>query len=190
VAITGAEAREAVHRLRAQSDAILVGIGTALADDPELTVRLAGLESASPLRIVLDRKAEMPVTSKLAKTAKDVPVLVAVAPGAVGNRAELASMGVEVLEVPGVEELLGALAQRGVSSLMVEGGARVATDMLARGIVDRIELYDSPVTIGEGGIPSPISAGRLPAGFVKIDERQVGSDRLQIFERLPASAWV
>lgn len=190
VTITGAEAREAVHRLRAQCDAILVGIGTALADDPELTVRLPGLESASPLRIVLDRKAELPLTSKLAKTAQDVPVLLAVAPGATGNRAALVSMGVEVSEVPDVEGLLALLARRGVSSLMVEGGARVATDMLARGVVDRIELYDSLVTIGEGGIPSPISAGRLPAGFVKIDERQIGSDRLQIFERLPASAWV
>lgn len=190
VAITGPEAREAVHRLRAQCDAILVGIGTALADDPELTVRLPGLESASPLRIVLDRKAELPVASKLAKTAEDVPVLLAVAPGATGNRAALVSMGVEVSEVPDVDGLLALLARRGVSSLMVEGGARVATDMLARGVVDRIELYDSAVTIGEGGIPSPISAGRLPAGFVKIDERQIGSDRLQIFERLPASAWV
>lgn len=190
VAITGPEAREAVHRLRAESDAILVGIGTALADDPELTVRLPGLESTSPLRIVLDRKAELAETSKLAGTAGIVPVLVAVSPGATGNRASLAKMGVEIVEVNGIEDLLASLAQRGISSLMVEGGARVASDLLARGLVDRIHLYDSSVTIGAEGIRSPITADRLPAGFTRVDERQVGADRLQIFDRLPASAWV
>lgn len=190
VAITGPAARETVHRLRAESDAILVGIGTALADDPELTVRLPGLERASPVRIVLDRKAELPLNSKLAKTVGSVPVMVAVSPGASGNRAALADKGVDVVEVGGIEELLALLAQRGISSLMVEGGARVAADLLARGLVDRIHLYDSSVIVGEGGIASPITAGRLPAGFVKVDERQVGADRLQIFERLPASAWL
>jgi diaminohydroxyphosphoribosylaminopyrimidine deaminase/5-amino-6-(5-phosphoribosylamino)uracil reductase len=190
VAITGREARESVHQLRAESDAILVGIGTALADDPELTVRLPGLESTSPLRVVLDRKAELSPTSKLAKSAQTVPVLVAVAPGSKGNRAELANSGVEIVEMTGVEDLLAMLAQRGVSSLMVEGGARVASDLLGRGLVDRIHLYDSSVTIGSDGIASPITANRLPAGFVRVDERQVGADRLQIFDRLPASAWI
>ncbi|MDH4415429.1 MAG: bifunctional diaminohydroxyphosphoribosylaminopyrimidine deaminase/5-amino-6-(5-phosphoribosylamino)uracil reductase RibD [Rhizobium sp.] len=190
VAITGHEAREAVHRLRAESDAILVGIGTALADDPELTVRLPGLEEASPLRIVLDRKAELPVTSKLARSARGVAVLLAVAPGASGNRAGLVEMGVEVAELADIDELLSSLAQRGISSVMAEGGARVASDLLARGLVDRIHLYSSSVVIGSDGVPSPINADRLPAGFVRIDERQIGADRLQIFERLPASAWV
>jgi diaminohydroxyphosphoribosylaminopyrimidine deaminase/5-amino-6-(5-phosphoribosylamino)uracil reductase len=190
VAITGKEARENVHRLRAESDAILVGIGTALADDPELTVRIPGLESASPLRIVLDKRAELPLTSKLVHSASQVPVLLAVGPGAKGNRAVLQSRAVEVLEVVDIEALLSTLAQRGVSSLMVEGGARVAGDLLARGLVDRIHLYDSSVVVGEGGIASPITPGRLPAGFVKTDERQVGADRLQIFERLPASTWI
>jgi diaminohydroxyphosphoribosylaminopyrimidine deaminase/5-amino-6-(5-phosphoribosylamino)uracil reductase len=73
---------------------------------------------------------------------------------------------------------------------MVEGGARVASDLLGRGLVDRIHLYDSSVTIGSDGIASPITADRLPAGFVRVDERQVGADRLQIFDRLPASAWI
>ncbi len=190
VAITGPEARAEVHRLRAESDAILVGIGTALADDPELTVRLPGLEDASPIRIVLDRRAELPPTSKLAATAKSVPVIAAVAAGSTGHRSALQELGVEVVDAGGIEDLLALLAQRGVSSLMVEGGARVASDLLARGLVDRIHLYDSSVTIGPGGISSPITADHLPAGFVRVDERKVGADRLQIFERLPASAWV
>lgn len=190
VAITGPEARADVHRLRSESDAILVGIGTALADDPELTVRLPGLEDASPIRIVLDRRAELPPTSKLAATAKNVPVIAAVAAGSSGHRSALQDLGVEVVDAGGIEDLLALLAQRGVSSLMVEGGARVASDLLARGLVDRIHLYDSSVTIGPDGIASPITADHLPAGFVRVDERKVGADRLQIFERLPASAWV
>ncbi|MFK3778534.1 bifunctional diaminohydroxyphosphoribosylaminopyrimidine deaminase/5-amino-6-(5-phosphoribosylamino)uracil reductase RibD [Agrobacterium sp. NPDC089420] len=80
VAITGAEARHAVHDLRARCDCILVGIRTAIADDPELTVRIAGMESRSPVRIVLDRQFELPLTSKLVKTARQVPVVIAVLP--------------------------------------------------------------------------------------------------------------
>ncbi|CAN7306000.1 bifunctional diaminohydroxyphosphoribosylaminopyrimidine deaminase/5-amino-6-(5-phosphoribosylamino)uracil reductase RibD [Agrobacterium tumefaciens] len=80
VAITGPEARHAVHELRARCDCILVGIGTAIADDPELTVRIAGMEQRSPVRIVLDRQLELPLTSKLARTAREVPVVVAALP--------------------------------------------------------------------------------------------------------------
>ncbi len=80
VAITGPEARHAVHELRARCDCILVGIGTAIADDPELTVRIAGMEQRSPVRIVLDRHFELPLTSKLVRTAREVPVIVAAIP--------------------------------------------------------------------------------------------------------------
>ncbi|NUL16549.1 bifunctional diaminohydroxyphosphoribosylaminopyrimidine deaminase/5-amino-6-(5-phosphoribosylamino)uracil reductase RibD [Agrobacterium tumefaciens] len=80
VAITGHEARHAVHELRARCDCILVGIGTAIADDPELTVRVAGLEERSPVRIVLDRHFELPLTSKLVKMAREVPVVIAALP--------------------------------------------------------------------------------------------------------------
>ena len=190
IAITGPEARADVHRLRAESDAILVGIGTALADDPELTVRLPGLETASPLRVVLDKRAELPAGSKLAEGARTVPVLVAVDHGAKGNRAALAEAGVEIVELAGVEELLSALAQRGISTLMVEGGARVASDLLARGLVDRVYLYTGTTAVGEDGIPSPITSTRMAPGFALVEERTLGADRLQIFDRLPASAWL
>ncbi|NSX90318.1 bifunctional diaminohydroxyphosphoribosylaminopyrimidine deaminase/5-amino-6-(5-phosphoribosylamino)uracil reductase RibD [Agrobacterium tumefaciens] len=80
VAITGPEARHAVHDLRARCDCILVGIGTAIADDPELTVRIAGMEQRSPVRVVLDRQFELPLTSKLVRSAREVPVVVAALP--------------------------------------------------------------------------------------------------------------
>ncbi|SDF18243.1 diaminohydroxyphosphoribosylaminopyrimidine deaminase [Agrobacterium pusense] len=80
IAITGPESRHAVHQLRARCDCILVGIRTAIADDPELTVRIAGLENRSPVRIVLDRQFELPLTSKLVRTAREVPVVVAALP--------------------------------------------------------------------------------------------------------------
>ena len=190
VAITGPEAKVEVHQLRAASDAIMVGIGTANADDPELTVRLPGRENQSPLRIVLDRRAELSLTSKLATTARNVPVLLAVAPSATGNRTALEAMGVEIFETTGLEHLLHALAGRGISSLMVEGGARVAADLLAQGLVDRIHLYTGETVIGEGGITSPITRDYRPAGFVLLDEDTFGRDGRQILERLPVSAWL
>ncbi|WP_425353517.1 bifunctional diaminohydroxyphosphoribosylaminopyrimidine deaminase/5-amino-6-(5-phosphoribosylamino)uracil reductase RibD [Rhizobium wuzhouense] len=190
VAITGPEARTEVHRLRAASDAIMVGIGTANADDPELTVRLPGQENASPLRIVLDRRAELSTGSKLAKTARDVPVILAVAPSATGHRNELETMGVEILETTGLEPLLQTLGARGISSLMVEGGARVAADLLAQGLVDRIHLYTGEAAIGEGGIASPITRDYRPAGFILLQEDTFGRDHRQILERLPVSAWL
>lgn len=190
IAITGFESKEEVHRLRAASDAILVGIGTALADDPELTVRLPGMEGASPIRIVLDRRAELPASSKLVKSARDVPVLLAVAPSAVGNRKALEGLGVEIVETTGLEDLLHILAERGISSLMVEGGARVAGDLLAQGLVDRIHLYTGDAVVGEGGIASPITREFRPAGFVLLEEKTFGRDSRQILERLPVSAWL
>ncbi|TPP10654.1 bifunctional diaminohydroxyphosphoribosylaminopyrimidine deaminase/5-amino-6-(5-phosphoribosylamino)uracil reductase RibD [Rhizobium glycinendophyticum] len=190
IAITGFESKEEVHRLRAASDAILVGIGTALADDPELTVRLPGMEGASPIRIVLDRRAELPASSKLAKSARDVPVLLAVAPSAIGNRKALEGLGVEIVETTGLEDLLHILAERGISSLMVEGGARVAGDLLAQGLVDRIHLYTGDAVVGEGGIASPITREFRPAGFVLLEEKTFGRDSRQILERLPVSAWL
>ncbi|WP_159952160.1 bifunctional diaminohydroxyphosphoribosylaminopyrimidine deaminase/5-amino-6-(5-phosphoribosylamino)uracil reductase RibD [Rhizobium sp. 18065] len=189
VAITGPEARAEVHLLRSKSDAILVGIGTANADDPELTVRLPGLEHTSPLRIVLDRNLELSPSSRLAQTAHEVPVLLAASVGAVGNRQALEALGVEIVEVDGIEDLLLRLADRGVSSLMVEGGARVAANFLSQGLVDYIHLYRGSATLGEG-IPSPITGDRPPAGFSLQRSETFGSDQLLVFERLPASAWL
>lgn len=195
VAVTGPVARGQVQILRAQSDAILIGVGTATADDPELTCRLPGLEDRSPIRIVLDRDLRLPAYGRLALTARAVPVIaVAGEPPRfddVADTAFLARRG--VLDEAGVEivqcnphklsVLLAALASRGISSLLVEGGAAVAASFLEAGLVDRIHLYRGAAPLGEGGIASPLVAGSVPAGFTCVRSLQLGPDLLEEYER-------
>ncbi|NTF07819.1 bifunctional diaminohydroxyphosphoribosylaminopyrimidine deaminase/5-amino-6-(5-phosphoribosylamino)uracil reductase RibD [Agrobacterium rubi] len=259
VAITGPESRRAVHELRARCDAILVGIGTALADDPELTVRIAGLEHRSPVRIVLDRRLELPVESKLVRTAGDVKTVVArlgssaelppsVLPDIFPSRGEIGSWlagrpysaldtsladdaegemsseasaqpisppegempgraeggsathkeseleathkrqhleasGVEILEVPDLAILLTILANRGMSEILVEGGAHVANSFLEAGLVDRILLFESPIIIGANGLESPLTRADIPEQFTFVGETTYGPDRCFEFER-------
>ncbi|WP_209945105.1 bifunctional diaminohydroxyphosphoribosylaminopyrimidine deaminase/5-amino-6-(5-phosphoribosylamino)uracil reductase RibD [Rhizobium halophytocola] len=207
IAITGPEVKAEVHRLRAKSDAILVGSGTALADDPELTVRLAGLEDRSPFRIVLDRDFGLSLTSKLVRSASGVPVAVVSIPsgGALAwqvsgpsehtavedtanldraaRRLALEAAGVEVMEALDLRDLLHQLAVRGVSTLMVEGGAQVAAAFRNLDLVDRIDLYTADMEIGAGGIESPVTPADIPHGFALVDDRPVGKDRLRQYER-------
>ncbi|HEV7318332.1 MAG TPA: bifunctional diaminohydroxyphosphoribosylaminopyrimidine deaminase/5-amino-6-(5-phosphoribosylamino)uracil reductase RibD [Ensifer sp.] len=192
VRITGPISRGQVQMLRSETDAILVGIGTATADDPELTVRLPGLEDRSPVRIVLDRRLDLPLTSKLVRTAREVPVIV-ISGGsdeAGGDAAEgaarklaLEAAGVEVLQAGSIADLLSALASRGISSLMVEGGAVAARAFLDAGLVDRIQLYTGPVTIGKSGIASPFDRKSIPAGFRRVAEARYGDDLFEEYER-------
>ena len=191
VRITGTESRETVQHLRAESDAILVGIGTALADDPDLTCRLPGLEARSPVRLVLDRLLLLPPTSKLARTAHKVPVIAVISPDEtvrddawLTRRAALQDCGVETLEAASLLDLLQSLASRGMSSLMVEGGARVAEDFLKADLVDRIWLFEGTATVGDAGVASPITPGHMPAGFALVSNETLGEDRLEIFERM------
>lgn len=180
VAITGKEARARSQLLRAESDAILVGVGTAIADDPELTCRLEGYQHRSPSRLVLDRRLELPLTSKLATTAHKTPVIAvtdqADAPDLAGRRAALEAAGVDVLNAGDLGVLLDELGRRGISSLIVEGGARVASDFLAAGLVDRILLFTSPVIVGEGGLPSPLTEQTVPADFRLRAREPLGAD--------------
>ncbi|GLS33430.1 diaminohydroxyphosphoribosylaminopyrimidine deaminase [Mesorhizobium albiziae] len=185
VAITGAVARRQVRLMRAASDAILVGIGTALADDPELTVRLPGLEGRSPARIVLDREARLSPASKLATTARSVPVLAAVGLDAdAARKSALEALGVKFLATETYEgrialpELLEDLAALGMSSLMVEGGAETARNFLDEGLVDRIALFTGPGTVGAGGIVSPLDRNHIPDGFRLVREARFGDDAL------------
>jgi diaminohydroxyphosphoribosylaminopyrimidine deaminase / 5-amino-6-(5-phosphoribosylamino)uracil reductase len=169
VAITGKETRARSQLLRAESDAILVGSGTAMADDPELNCRHEGYEHRSPIRLVLDRRLQLPLTSKLVRTARDVAVIAvtnaAAAPELAARRAALENAGVEVLQAADLGALLDELGRRGLSSLIVEGGARVASDFLSAGLADRILLFTSPVVVGEGGVPSPMTEQTVPANF-------------------------
>lgn len=184
--ITGWEARAEVHRLRSISDAILVGIGTVLSDDPELTVRIAGFEYRSPLRIILDRRLRIPAGSKLVETARQVPVMVATAPltdEMAGRIDELHGLGVDVVEVGELDVFLAMLAMRGISSLLVEGGAVIAKAFLDAGLVDRILLFEAMGTVGAGGLESPVTASDIPAGFTYVREDAFGGDLRIEYER-------
>ncbi|NVD38412.1 bifunctional diaminohydroxyphosphoribosylaminopyrimidine deaminase/5-amino-6-(5-phosphoribosylamino)uracil reductase RibD [Ensifer sp. HO-A22] len=188
--ITGPISRAQVQILRAQTDAILVGIGTATADDPELTVRLPGLEDRSPIRIVLDRRLDLSPGSKLVRSAEQTPVIVVSGESSTqseleraGRRAALEAAGVEVLETGTVADLLTALGSRGISSLLVEGGAVAARAFLDAGLVDRIQIYTGPQTIGENGIASPFDRRSVPSGFKLVRSAQYGDDLFEEYER-------
>lgn len=197
VAITGEVAKARVHLLRAQSDAILVGIGTVLADDPMLTVRLPGLEAQSPVRVVLDRALRLPGESQLVHSARQTPLWVmtsdlAEAPAAM----KLGAAGAHVIRVPvtdgpppglDLKLVLSALAERGITRLMVEGGARVASSFLSAGLVDEVWLLRGPDAIGRDGIPAldtqPLSViTRSPRWRAHATEA-LGKDTLTIYER-------
>jgi diaminohydroxyphosphoribosylaminopyrimidine deaminase/5-amino-6-(5-phosphoribosylamino)uracil reductase len=150
--ISGSRSRALVHELRGRMDAILVGIGTALADDPQLTARPPGPRLAA--RIVVDSTARLPVDGRLARTAREVPVLVAVCQDAPEDRrAALSALGCEVLAFDGaglvpVRPLLEELGRRGVTNLLVEGGGRILGSFLDAGQVDAVDVYIAPIVAG------------------------------------------
>jgi diaminohydroxyphosphoribosylaminopyrimidine deaminase/5-amino-6-(5-phosphoribosylamino)uracil reductase len=151
--ISNPRSRSIVHALRGRMDGILVGIGTVLLDDPELTARPSGLRC--PTRIVLDSTARLPLDSKLAQTARTVPVWVAVSEAAPPDRVEaLRRMGVEPIPVRGggpipIPDLLDELGRRGLTNLLVEGGGRVLGSFLDAGEIDAVEVFIAPTL--EGG---------------------------------------
>lgn len=151
--ITGPDARTAVHRLRAEHDAVLVGIETALADDPELTVRLEGYSGRQPARVVLDSRQRLPVTSKLALTAKEVQTIIL---SGTPPKRELLDLGLVVLQVgetgrPASSDVVAALAGQGLHALFLEGGGQVAASFLAEDLIDRLEWFRAPILLGQDG---------------------------------------
>lgn len=183
VVITGPVARRQVHLMRARADAILIGIGTAVADDPELTVRLPGLEARSPVRVVLDRHLDLPLDSRLAQTARAGSVLLAASSDADPVRRQaLDQLGVGFLATEAVggrialPELLDDMAAQGMASVFVEGGARTALHFLEEGLVDRIALFRGSDVIGADGIASPIDHDHIPPGFELRRRAAFGAD--------------
>jgi diaminohydroxyphosphoribosylaminopyrimidine deaminase/5-amino-6-(5-phosphoribosylamino)uracil reductase len=195
VVITGEAARTRVHLLRAQSDAILVGIGTVLADDPSLTCRLPGMEARSPVRVVLDRALRIPGTSRLMHFARQRPLWImtselAEAPAA----ARLGAAGAQVIRIAptsaaglDLPAVLHALSEKGITRLMVEGGARVASSFVAAGLVDEIWLLRGPDAIGPDGVPAldalPLTAITQSPKFKVRASENLGNDTLTIYER-------
>lgn len=194
VQITGEETRARVHAMRAMSDAILVGIGTVLADDPALTCRLPGMLKASPVRVVLDPALRLPVESRLAATAKEIPVWVFCGVDAPSEREDrLSEHGVAVIRVAAGEggldlpAVLRALAERGITRLMVEGGPKIAASFLRAGLIDEAMLLRGPITIGPGGVAAldglPLDALTASPDLRLIETETIGGDTLQHYER-------
>jgi diaminohydroxyphosphoribosylaminopyrimidine deaminase/5-amino-6-(5-phosphoribosylamino)uracil reductase len=150
--LTGPESQTAVHSLRADADAVAVGIGTALADDPALTVRLAPLPRVAPRRVVFDRGARLPLTSRLVRTARETPVTVVSDGRAPDREADLTAAGVDVLVARDLPSAMLALRARGVGHLLVEGGAELASALLEPGLVHHLITFQAPVILGAGAI--------------------------------------
>jgi diaminohydroxyphosphoribosylaminopyrimidine deaminase/5-amino-6-(5-phosphoribosylamino)uracil reductase len=197
VAISGDVAKARVHLLRAQCDAILVGIGTVLADDPLLTCRLPGMEVRSPVRVVLDRALRIPGSSKLVHSARETPLWVMTsnlseAPAAM----KLGAAGAQVIRVAtttapppglGLKAVLHALAEKGITRLLVEGGARVASSFVAANLVDEVWLLRGPDPVGADGVPAldalPVSVLTQSPAFKRRASETLQRDTLTIYER-------
>ncbi|MFY9623906.1 MAG: bifunctional diaminohydroxyphosphoribosylaminopyrimidine deaminase/5-amino-6-(5-phosphoribosylamino)uracil reductase RibD [Rhodoplanes sp.] len=193
VAITGEAARDVVHLLRAQHDAILIGIGTALADDPELTCRLPGMAARSPVRVVLDTGLRLPRESRLIRTARQTPVWVVAGHAAPESlERDLRREGAEILRLGGAAtldlgETLAALAQRGITRLMVEGGPKVAAAFVRADLIDEAVLLHGNCTIGKNGIDAldglALAALTRSKALAARSVETVGCDRVETFSR-------
>jgi len=190
--ITGTAARQRGHLLRAMHDAILVGSGTALADDPSLTCRLPGLEDRSPVRIVLDRRLRLKPDSVLVRTARAVPVWLLTATDHPAARLQpYLDAGVEVITVPGTGDpvaILAALGGRGLTRVLIEGGAQLAAAFLAADAVDRLVWMRAPGILGGDGLAAIADLGldKLTA-MRRFDLRaaqMIDGDSLETYRRL------
>jgi diaminohydroxyphosphoribosylaminopyrimidine deaminase/5-amino-6-(5-phosphoribosylamino)uracil reductase len=153
--LTGPEARAEVHRMRAASDAIAVGIGTVLADDPLLTVRDAPAPRVTPLRVVFDNGARLPLASRLVQSVQQGPVCIVASRAPEPRRAaQLADGGVEIIVAGTLDAALLALRGRGVRALLVEGGPRLAGAVLTASAADRLVIFQAPIVLGMGAEPA------------------------------------
>jgi len=187
VAITGDAVRNRVHLLRAQSDAIMIGIGTALADDPVLTCRLPGMAGMSPVRVVLDTRLRLPVNSRLVQTARETPLwIIANAPPS--SEAALRAHGAEVIQIDdkdGLGTVLEHLGSRGITRLMVEGGPTLASAFIAADLADEVLLFHSPTRVGDDGLAAlePRARTMLDQHLKCISSEHVGPDRQDYYGR-------
>jgi diaminohydroxyphosphoribosylaminopyrimidine deaminase/5-amino-6-(5-phosphoribosylamino)uracil reductase len=186
--ISSDASRELVHRWRAETDAIAIGVGTALIDDPTLTARDVGARR-QPLRVVFDSRARLPLDSRLVATLADAPVLVIAGPDArAGNLARLESAGVEVVAFPGagperIGPALAELGRRGITSLLLEGGATLAGAFRDADELDELRLFQAPILLG-GSAARPLLRGSGAAAIssaeraLAVDWEPVGDDLL------------
>jgi diaminohydroxyphosphoribosylaminopyrimidine deaminase / 5-amino-6-(5-phosphoribosylamino)uracil reductase len=182
--LTGEESRREVQRLRAGSDAIAVGVQTAIADDPQLTARTDPPPRVAPLRIVFDRNARLSAQGQLARTARQIPTVVITTPST-QLPADLENLGVQQIVAEDLDGALHELRSRGVISLMVEGGAGLAASFLASGFVDRLVIFRAPVILGGGSLGAfsaiaPQEVDRAPR-FTLLRTQALGDDVMSVY---------
>lgn len=197
--ITGEQARAKVHRMRAEADGVLVGSGTAVADDPELTARLAKPTAKQPVRVVLDTDLRLPSTSKLARTVNQGPVVIYAARGLEPSAVErMSATGANVVFVPravagvDLEHVFHDLKTNwAVNTLLVEGGGSLAASLIKRGLVDKLEWFRAPILLGEEGRAAigPLQLKQLADAptFRKVSARQLGADVWESYERVESA---
>ena len=192
IALTGEIARERVFQMRAQHDAILIGIGTVISDNPHLTCRLPGMMERSPVRVVLDARLRVPMSVSVVSTVNDTPTWVFTSPKASAIAEEiLQQKGCKVFRVDehngelDLDAVLKVLAEQGITRLMVEGGATVAASFVAADLVDEAALLRADKAIGREGVNvlegMPLSA--LTAKMTSRGTETLGADTLEVFER-------
>jgi diaminohydroxyphosphoribosylaminopyrimidine deaminase / 5-amino-6-(5-phosphoribosylamino)uracil reductase len=185
-AITGPEANARVHLMRAQSDAILIGLSTALIDDPDLTCRLPGLENRSPIRIVADSRLSIPPRLKLVKTANKLPLwLLSARKGHLDDAIKIIDCRPTAEGWVDFTDALKKLASLGINRLLVEGGSFIAHSLLSRDLVDEVHLFRSPMVLGPHGVEA--FAGYPFTEFEKqatvVADESIGADRLLVYRR-------
>ena len=188
--ITGPPARERAHALRASHDAIMVGTGTAVVDDPQLTCRLPGLDHRSPVRVVIDRHLRIPPTARLIADAHRVPTWVLTLQSAdpdrraafLANRVTLIDVDHDSTGQVDLAAALGVLGERGITRLLVEGGAGLAAAFFRAGLVDRLVWVHAPLAIGGDGIPAiaglDLAALSHAPAFERLSTQTIGDDVL------------
>lgn len=193
--ITGKPASDRVHLMRAQCDGILVGVSTVLADDPQLTCRLAGLEGRSPVRLVSDSCLSIPLDSKLVQTARQTPLWVLTCNGADPDKAKaLENAGVALVYCAStsagkvdLHEAMLRLGGRGLNRIMAEGGAHMARALLEEDLIDEVQLFSAGVELGPEGLDAlaglSLNHIRHNPRFRHQSQEWVGEDRLETYER-------
>ena len=193
--ISGRAAFETVQTMRVESDAVMIGIGTALVDNPRLTVRLPGLQGRSPVRIILDATARLPLDSHLAASAREVPLIMAVGRTTPEERkAALREAGAWIVEVgegpAGIDlnELFETLAHEGFTRVLVEGGASVASSLVAGDLADEVVIFRAAVVVGPTGVRAlgnyALSAIERSPRYRQIEAAIVGDDQMRRYLRV------
>jgi diaminohydroxyphosphoribosylaminopyrimidine deaminase/5-amino-6-(5-phosphoribosylamino)uracil reductase len=183
--ISNERSRQEVQRLRANVDAIAVGLGTVRADDPRLTARGTIRPRVAPMRVIFDRNAETPLDAKVVSTARQTPTIIFAHHPPVARLAALHNAGVDVFDAEELPGALDALHGFEVQHLMVEGGARVAQEFLRHRLVDRLVIFQSPITLGAAalspfdGLPEALLTDIRGARVVRCSE--FGEDVMTVY---------